>query len=223
MEDNITTVLFDLDGTLVDTYELILTSFRHTFDHYVPGRFTKEDCISFIGPPLTETFASILPEKTEEMVQFYRNFNKQHHDTLIKPFAGVYDTVKTLHERGYKLAIVSTKMKDMVIKGLEATDLHPFFPVIIALDDVKYAKPDPEPIFKALELLRSDVQEAVMVGDSNHDILAAKNAGTRSVGVSWSIKGKDYLQRFSPDYMINHMGDLLKIVGVEANAKNDQV
>ncbi|WAA09890.1 pyrophosphatase PpaX [Fervidibacillus albus] len=221
MEDKITTVLFDLDGTLVNTYDLILTSFRHTFDHYVPGRFTTEDCISFIGPPLHETFASVLPEKTEEMVQFYRAFNKKHHDALIKPFVGVYETVKTLHDEGYKLAIVSTKMKDMVIKGLEATNLLSFFPVIIALDDVEQAKPDPEPIFKALTLLSSNVEESVMVGDSNHDILAAKNAGTKSVGVSWSIKGTDYLNRFSPDFIIDHMGDLLKIVGAESNAKND--
>ncbi len=213
MKNNKDTFLFDLDGTLVDTYELILQSFMHTFDHYAPGTFTREDCIPFIGPTLKETFESIFPEKAEEMIAYYRKFNHEYHDELVREFEGVYETIQTLHEAGMKLAVVTTKIKKTALRGLEIARLAPFFEHVIALEDVKNPKPDPEPILKALKLLDSTPEKAVMVGDSHHDILGAKNAGVTAVGVSWTIKGKDYLQSFKPDIMIDNMRELLELTG----------
>ncbi|MCU9612927.1 pyrophosphatase PpaX [Caldibacillus lycopersici] len=215
MKENIDTILFDLDGTLVNTYELIIQSFLHTFDTYAPNQYRREDCIPFIGPTLEDTFHSVLPEKAEEMREYYRTYNLEKHDELIQEFDGVYETLKYLYERGYKLAVVTTKMKDTAIKGLEVTNLKPFFSEIVGLDDITNAKPDPEPIYKALELLNSTPEKAMMVGDSHHDILAAKNAGVKSVGVSWSIKGKEYIEKHNPDFLIDNMKELLTIVGVE--------
>ncbi|MFS8652093.1 MAG: pyrophosphatase PpaX [Caldibacillus sp.] len=215
MKDKITTVLFDLDGTLLNTYELIIQSFLHTFDHFVPGRFTREDCIPFIGPSLQETFGAILPEKTEEMVAYYREFNKKHHDEFVREFPGVSATVQTLYDQGYKLGIVTTKMKDTTLLGLDLVNLRPYFQTIIALDDVEKTKPDAEPIYKALSQLEAEPEEAIMVGDSHHDILAGKNAGTKTAGVAWTIKGKATLERYAPDYMLEKMPDLLSIVGVD--------
>lgn len=215
MNNNIKTILFDLDGTLLNTYELIIQSFMHTFDHYLPGHIKREDCIPFIGPPLSETFSSYFPDKTEEMIRYYREHNEKYHDKLVTEFPGVYETVKMLHEKGYKLGVVSTKVKSTINRGLDVSNLRSFFPVVIGVDDVEKAKPDPEPIAKALELLQSKSEEAIMVGDSHHDILAAKNAGTASVGVSWTIKGKDYLLDYQPDYLVDDMRELLKIVGAE--------
>lgn len=94
--------------------------------------------------------------------------------------------------------------------------LDPFFKVIISLDEVEHEKPHPEPIEKALKLLNSTPQEAMMVGDNYHDIEAGKNAGTASVGVAWSVKGREYIESFQPDYIIDEMADLLKILGVTA-------
>ena len=224
MKDNITTVLFDLDGTLLDTYELIIQSFLHTFDHFVPGQFTREDCIPFIGPSLYETFGSILPEKAEEMVAYYREFNKKNHDTLVREFPGVVETVHALHEHGYKLGIVTTKMRDTTLMGLDLVNLRPYFQTIVALDDVENTKPDAEPIIKALEALEAKPEEAIMVGDSHHDILAGKNAGTKTAGVAWTIKGEDTLLQYEPDFILEQMPDLLEIVGVDGNdAENDTV
>lgn len=216
MKDKITTILFDLDGTLLDTYELIIQSFMHTFDHFVPGRFTREDCISFIGPSLYDTFGSVLPEKTEEMVAYYREFNKNHHDALVREFPGVIDTVQTLYNQGYKLGIVTTKMKDTTLQGLELVNIRPYFQTIVALDDVEKTKPDAEPIYKALAELDAKPEEAIMVGDSHHDILAGKNAGTKTAGVAWTIKGEETLRQYEPDYMLAAMPDLLRIVGVDS-------
>ncbi|WP_075982902.1 pyrophosphatase PpaX [Bacillus massilinigeriensis] len=215
MNNKINTILFDLDGTLINTNELIISSFLHTLECYYPGRYKREDVIPFMGPSLYETFSSINLEKTEEMVHTYREYNIANHDSLVKEFEGVFETVQTLKEKGFKLGIVSTKMYDVILKGLNLTNLHSFFDCIIGLDHVEKPKPDPEAIYKALDLLNSSHDEAIMVGDNYHDILGGKNAGTKTAGVSWSIKGKEYLQSFNPDFMLNHMSDLLPILGVE--------
>jgi pyrophosphatase PpaX len=215
MKQNIDTILFDLDGTLVNTYELILQSFLHTFQHFGFHQIKKEDCYKFIGPTLVESFSTIAPDKVEEMVHYYREFNKEHHDELVREFPGVNEAIQSLSQQGYKLGVVSTKVRETVLKGLRKTNLLPYFPVVITLDEVEKAKPDPEPLFKAMHLLDAKPDNTLMVGDSYHDILGAKNSGVGSVGVSWTIQGKDYLKKYNPDYVIDDMRDLLSIVGVK--------
>ncbi|KSU59901.1 pyrophosphatase [[Bacillus] enclensis] len=210
----ITTVLFDLDGTLINTNDLIISSFLHTLNHYYPGQYAEPDVLPFMGPPLEESFGGLDPEKTEEMCAHYRAYNHEHHDELVTEFEGVYETVEALHKQGYKLAIVSTKVRDVVLKGLDLMNLRQFFDVVITLDEVENAKPHPEPIQKALLELGSSPEEAVMVGDNHHDILAGKNAGCLSAGVAWSAKGRDHLMQYEPDFMLDTMTDLLKVVGV---------
>jgi pyrophosphatase PpaX len=215
MNNKITTVLFDLDGTLIDTNELIISSFLHTLEHYYPTQYKREDVLAFIGPSLRETFEAMDPENFEDMIVTYRKYNLAHHDEIVTIFPTVLKTVQALKEKGYKVGIVTTKLSDTVMKGLKLTKLDTFFDVIVALDHVEKAKPDPEPIFKALKQLESQPEEAIMVGDNYHDILAGKNAGTKTVGVSWSIKGREHLEQFNPDYIIEEMYDLLKILEVE--------
>ncbi len=210
----INTLLFDLDGTLIDTNDLIIESFLHTLDHYYPEQYGREDILTFLGPPLYDTFVKMDESRVDEMITHYRDFNMTNHDKLVKEFDGVYETVKALHEKGLKLGIVTTKMRQTVVMGLKLTGLDQFFDVVVCLDDVTNAKPDPEPIHLALRQLGSTPDEAIMVGDNYHDILAGKNAGTKTAAVSWTIKGVDYLQSFEPDYMLTHMEDLLPLVGV---------
>lgn len=216
MNNKITTLLFDLDGTLIDTNELIITSYLHTLEKYYPGQFQREDVLPFMGPTLHEAFTTVGadPDRVEEMVKVYRTFNIANHDLLVKEFESVFETIQTLYEKGYKLAIVTTKRHDVALKGLRLTGLDKFFEVVIALDHVEKVKPDPEPIFKALEELGSSPAEAVMVGDNYHDILAGKNAGTTTVGVAWSIKGRDYIAKYEPDYILENMTELLTILEV---------
>jgi pyrophosphatase PpaX len=212
MNNKINTVLFDLDGTLIDTNELIISSFLHTFEHYYPNQYKREDVLPFLGPTLRETFETLDASKVDDMIATYRTYNLAHHDTLVTEFPTVLETVKVLKETGYKVGIVTTKLSDVVMKGLKLTKLDSYFDVIVALDHVKKAKPDPEPIIKALEQLSSKPEEAIMVGDNYHDILAGKNAGTQTAGVAWTIKGRDYLEQFDPDYILEEMADLLKIL-----------
>ncbi|WNS75043.1 pyrophosphatase PpaX [Bacillus sp. DTU_2020_1000418_1_SI_GHA_SEK_038] len=212
MSTQVNTILFDLDGTLIDTNELIITSFLHVLGSYYPDRYTREDVLPFMGPTLRETFESINPEKVEEMIEAYKEFNITNHDLHVKEFPGVFETIRTLKESGYKIGIVTTKGMITVKMGLALTKLDQFFDVVVALDHVQNPKPDPEPILKALEQLQAKPEEAMMVGDNSHDILGGKNAGTQTVAVAWSLKGKQFLEGFDPDYIIDHMADLLDIL-----------
>ena len=213
MKNNINTILFDLDGTLIDTNELIISTYLHTLEKYFPGKYKRQDVLPFLGPTLHEVFEAMDPERVEEMVLEYRTYNLANHDALVKEFVGVMETIETLKKKGYKLAIVTTKREDVAFKGLRLMKLDPFFDVMIAYDHVKKVKPDPEPIFLALEKLGSKPEDALMVGDNFHDVLAGKNAGTKTAGVAWTIKGRDYLAKYEPDYMLENMTDLITILG----------
>lgn len=211
----IKTILFDLDGTLVNTNELIIASFTHTLEHDYPGRFTREDFISFIGEPLDDSFKRIDEDRVDEMLGKYREHNHRMHDELVTEYPHVYETLQDLTEKGLKLGIVTTKMKRTVMMGLKLAKLDRFFEVIVAYDDVTHAKPDPEPIHMAMEALESDSETTVMVGDSPHDIQAGKNANVKTVGVAWSIKGRAAVEKENPDFIIDDMTELLEIVGSE--------
>jgi pyrophosphatase PpaX len=211
----INTVLFDLDGTLIDTNDLIIESYLHTLNSYYPNKYKREDVLPFMGPTLQEAFDSIDPDKTEDMIKMYRKFNHEQHDNLVTEFETVFDTVKTLHEQGFKLAIVTTKIRTTVNMGLKLSKLDQFFDVIVTIDDVEHAKPHPQPVLMALEQLNSSPEDAIMVGDNHHDFGAGKSAGTKTAGVAWSAKGRDYMSSLNPDYLLDTMSDLLKIVGAK--------
>lgn len=214
MDSKINTLLFDLDGTLIDTNELIVTTYLHTLEKYYPGKYTREDVLPFMGPSLMEVFGKIDPDRADEMIREYRTFNHANHNRLVKEFPTVFETMKTMKEQGFQLGVVTTKLYDTTQKGLKLTKLDRFFDIVVTLNDVSKAKPDPEPIFHALEQFQTPPERAIMVGDNYHDILAGKNAGTKTAGVAWSLKGEDYLDQFKPDYMLNQMSDLVTIVGV---------
>ncbi|MCG7336224.1 pyrophosphatase PpaX [Sporosarcina sp. ACRSM] len=212
MPKPITTLLFDFDGTLLDTNELIIQTFQTVLGNHYPGKYERKDLLPFLGPTLHETFGSIDPEKTEELIAEYRAWNTSMHDELAKEFDGVSETMRLLKAAGMKMAIVSTKRNDMIEKGLALLDVEGVFDVIIGFDDVKRTKPDPEPILLALEKLEADREEALMVGDNFHDIEGGQNAGVRTAGVAWSAKGEHHLQTFGPDYMLHHISDLLELI-----------
>ncbi|MFL0504257.1 pyrophosphatase PpaX [Ureibacillus sp. 179-F W5.1 NHS] len=205
-------LLFDFDGTLLDTNELIIQTFMHVLEERFPGQYSPKDCINFIGPSLKETFEQLTPNEVEEMIEKYRQWNEAHHDELVKEFEGVVPTLEQLKEQGIRLAIVSTKRKDTIEKGLNLMGAKHLFEFWIGTDDVKRVKPDPEPVLLAIDKLGVSKKDVIMIGDNYHDIEAGKNAGVKTAGVAWSLKGEQFLQQFNPDYMLQHMSDLLTIV-----------
>lgn len=212
MAKPITTLLFDFDGTLLDTNELIIQTFQYVLGNHYPGKYERIDILPFLGPTLYESFDSVEPEKTEQLIEEYRAWNKSMHDELSIEFDGVSETMRLLKAAGMKMAIVSTKRKDMIMKGLELLDVEGVFDEVIAMDDVTKTKPDPEPILLALERLGANADEALMIGDNYHDIVGGQNAGVRTAGVAWSAKGEAFLQTFNPDYMLQHISELLQLI-----------
>ncbi|UOQ94354.1 pyrophosphatase PpaX [Halobacillus shinanisalinarum] len=210
---SIRTILFDLDGTLIDTNELIIASFTHTIEYYGKRPFNREEIINFIGPPLKDSMRQIDADRVEELIEIYRSHNLANHDDYVTAYDGVVETIQSLKEQGFRLGVVTTKMRQTVNMGLELAGLDGMFETVITLDDVTNAKPHPEPIAKALEALDSQASEALMVGDSTHDIEAGKNAGTKTAGVAWTVKGSAVLDELNPDYMLTNMRDLLDIMG----------
>lgn len=215
----IKTVLFDLDGTIVDTNELIVQSFLHSLEGETPEAITREHIIPNMGRPLIEQMVYFTGrEEVTDVIAKYRSYNLSKHDELVTEFPHVRSVIAELHAKGIQIGIVTSKIRKTTLMGLKLTGLDSYISSIVTIDDVKNAKPDPEGIFRALKELNGRPEETVMVGDSHYDIEAAKNAGVSSVGVSWSWKGRSYLEEFHPDHLIDDMRELLPIVGLTVDA-----
>lgn len=212
MNNGYKVVLFDLDGTLIDTNELIIQSFQTVLDERFPGKYSRESILPFLGPTLRETFQSVDEHQVDELISAYRKWNSENHDAMVKAFPGVVEAVQKLTSEGIRLAIVSTKRNDMVERALQLMNIRNYFEVVVGLDDVTNAKPDPEPVKLALSRLGVEPAEAIMVGDNFHDIISARAAGVDSVAVAWSLKGIDYLKAFEPVYVAHQMEDITKLV-----------
>ncbi|GIP34283.1 pyrophosphatase PpaX [Paenibacillus sp. J2TS4] len=208
----IKTILFDLDGTIINTNELIMASFIHALEGRTKEAMTREQMIPYFGEPLVDQikrFSGL--DQVDDLVEKYRHYNVTRHDDLTTEFPYVKEVIAQLYEDGIRMGVVTTKMKDTAYKGLELFDLDPYMQVVVALNDVKAAKPDPEGILLAMRELGADPQSTLMVGDSQYDIMAAQNAGIRAAGVAWSIKGREFLSQFNPDYMLNDIRELLDL------------
>src|SRR5699024_1585849 len=190
---SIRTILFDLDGTLIDTNELIIASFEHTLKKY-NYHFTRDEIKAFNGPPLWSTFESLDKEKAEEMVETYIEHNHKIHDKYARLYPNVLEVIAALQEKGINIGIVTAKMRDGVELGIQLTGLNKYFDTIVTVDDVKNPKPSAEPVLKAMHELNGDIKTTLMVGDSSQDIEAGQNAGVQTAGVAWSDKGKAFLE-----------------------------
>ncbi|MDO7908498.1 pyrophosphatase PpaX [Paenibacillus sp. JX-17] len=213
----ITTVLFDLDGTIIDTNELIISSFINSLHSRLPKPLTREEIIPHMGDTLEKQLQQFAGEghNVEEMVQAYRAYNALHHDEMVKTFPHVPEVVKELHKRGIKLGVVTTKIRPSSMRVLNTFGLTEYMGSIVTVNDVVHPKPHAEPVLKAVEELQADPDTTLMVGDSSFDILAAKAAGVQSAGVAWSLKGEETLRRYEPDFMLYDMRDILDLVSRE--------
>jgi len=213
---NFQTVLFDLDGTILDTNELIIQSFLHALQDIVPPDFTREHIIPSMGLPLAVQLQQFSgAEDVEELIRAYRTVNLQLHDDLVQAFPYVNDVLERLHAAGLKLGVVTTKMQMTTERGLKHVGIRDYMSAIVTLDDVERPKPDAEPVELALQRLGALPETALMVGDSIVDIQSAAAAGVRSVGVAWSLKGEAVLREAGADYIIHDMRELLTLAGLE--------
>lgn len=206
-------ILFDLDGTIVDTNELILQSFEHTLKEFFPGQYTRADILPHMGKTLV-TQMGIWGEQSQvqDMIETYRKFNLEQHDRLVAIFPNVQETLKKLHHMGCKMAIVTSKMRLTADMALKMFDLEPYMSAVITLDDTDKHKPEPEPLLLAMQKIGASPEQTLMVGDSPYDILGGQAAGTATCGVAWSLRGPEGLKDYKPDFIIENITELLEIV-----------
>jgi pyrophosphatase PpaX len=211
------TILFDLDGTLLDTNELIIESFLHALQVHKLEAVSREDIIGQMGKPLREQIA-LFSKRTnvDDIVGTYREFNIRKHDEMVLMFPHVKETLTALHAQGLKLGVVTSKVRFTVGRGLQLFGLEPFLSTIVTSDDVSMPKPHPESVLLALNRLNAKPENTLMVGDSQYDLLAAHDAGVRSAGVAWSLQGAAVLRQFNPAYILQDMLELLGIVAADA-------
>lgn len=208
----LTTVLFDLDGTIIDSVRLIIDSYHHTLrTHGLPAR-TDDEWLAGIGTPLRVQFADWADDPgIEQMIQTYRDYNLAHHDTRVSAYPGIVDTILGIRAAGFRTGLVTSKKRSGAERGLRIAGLMGTMEVVVGEDDVEHPKPHPEPVFKALDHLGVSAGEAIYVGDSVHDMRSGRAAGVRTAAVLWGPFARAHLEPAAPDYWLERPDQLLQL------------
>lgn len=207
-------VLYDFDGTLADSTDLIMRSYRHTMSTHLGHVPPDEDWLSGFGMTLESQLNRFARDEAmaAAMLDTYRDFQNTIHDELLRPFPGAAETVAELDRRGYRLAIVTSKHRRSAMRGMELCGIVSHFDVIVTPEDVREPKPHPEPVLFALEKLGVAPEEALFVGDSPHDVASGKAAGTRTAGVLWGPFPREALEKAAPDAFLETQRDVLSLL-----------
>ncbi|MEN3335819.1 MAG: pyrophosphatase PpaX [Blastocatellia bacterium] len=225
--DNLTTrtraILFDLDGTLIDTTDLILRCFSHSWQAVYGLEHSRASLIATFGIPLREAMQRLLAQSNgnaihhdddkliEHLLTEYRLFNVANHDVIARPFDGTRQVIEALHGRGYLIGVVTSKGRDLAMRGLRLCELDRWLDTAICLEDTEIHKPEPEPILAALDRLQVSREAAAYVGDSCHDIIAGRRAGVKTVAALWGPLPRTDLECERPDHLAESINDLLDI------------
>ena len=206
-------ILFDNDGTLVDTYDLILASFRHSTRTVLGKVIPDEELMRKVGQPLLVQSRDFTPNEDEqaEILRAYREYNHEFHDEAVRAFPDARETLAELAERGLALGVVTSKMHALAWRGLEITGLAPYLDCCIGADDGEHFKPEPEPVLRGLEALGLAASDCWYVGDSPFDIQAGNAAGCLTVAVTWGMFPEAELVAAGPDRICRSFSELLEL------------
>jgi len=203
-------VLFDLDGTVIDSGGMILASMRHATREVLGREIGDEELMGAVGGPgLEAQMRALDPERVDELVSVYRAHNEPLHEGL-RCCAGMEGLVARLHAEGRRLGVVTAKRRETVELAFAQVPLGHYFDTVVGGDETERHKPDPEPLLLAAERLGADPAATVYVGDSPFDVRAAKAAGMHSIAVTWGrIHDRARLEREEPDAIVDDAEELL--------------
>lgn len=203
-------LLFDLDGTLVDSIELIIHSARYAFQGFDGRAPTDDEWRALIGRPLIDSFREFVPHEpeVERLVGRYREYQLQHHDRLVRAYDGVVAVIRDFAAAGHPMALVTSKADWLARRALVHVGLDDVIPVIVGCDSTARHKPHPEPVEHALTLLHAEARDAIFVGDSPHDVEAGRGAAVYTIGVTWGAFTVEEMARSGADLVIHDIGQL---------------
>jgi pyrophosphatase PpaX len=206
-------VLFDLDGTVVDSGAIILASMRHATREVLGSEHTDDELMRAVGGPgLEAQMAAFAPDRIEELVTVYRAHNEPLHDEL-EACAGIEEVLVRLHEEGRRLGVVTAKRRSTVELAFAKVPLAHLFETVVGGDETTLHKPDPEPLLLAAKRMGADPAETAYVGDSPFDVAAAKAAGMFAIAVTWGrIHDRARLEEAEPDAIVDTAEELLALV-----------
>jgi len=206
-------VLFDLDGTVIDSGAIILASMRHAAKEVLGAEVPDEELMAAVGGPgLEAQMHALAPDRVEELVTVYRAHNEPLHDELVC-CPGIDDVLVQLRDEGRRLGIVTAKRRTTVELAFAKVPLGHLFETVVGGDETERHKPDPAPLRLALERLGAGPNEAAYVGDAPFDIQAAKAAGLFSVAVAWGgIHARERLEAEEPDAVVDTAEELLAVL-----------
>ena len=206
-------VLFDLDGTLIDSGAMILASFRHATRTVLERDIPDEELAALVGGMnIQEQMRTLDPDRVDELVLAYREHNEPLHADL-QAFPGVEDLLAALERQGRRLGIVTSKRRRTVDLAFAVLPIERFFDVVVTSGDTERHKPHPDPVLLALERLSANGARAAFIGDSPFDVGAGKAAGTFTVGVSWGgLHPEQRLVEAGADVVVHKPEDLLDVL-----------
>lgn len=204
-------VIFDLDGTILNSLPLIHLTFQEVFREMgLP--WGNGEVLKTVGLPLREVAAAYAPGRAEEFLERYASFQKERQEKMLKAYPGTREALQTLRDRGYRLALATSKRRLATEAGLSISGLSRYLEVVVTVDDVAKPKPEPDILYKTLELLGLDNSQAVYVGDSWYDIMTGKNAAVTTIGVTWGMASREELYRYTPSYIVDTWEELLALL-----------
>lgn len=208
---NFEAILFDIDGTLLNTKELVYQAYEYTFQLHNLSAIPRDELGKMIGKPLENIYKHFAPSyDTSSLCEIHRTF-QINNLYLSVPFPNTKDTLNKIKEAGIKIAAITSRSQRTSIRTLELASIKDKIDVVISGEDGGKHKPDPESLLRALKQLGVKPEKAAMVGDTDVDILAGKNAKTKTIGVTYGFHGKRIVKS-NPDYVIDDIAEIIPII-----------
>jgi pyrophosphatase PpaX len=204
-------VLFDLDGTVVDTVELIVESFRHATRTVLGRELPDTHILAGVGQTLRAQMERLSVEHAQELYDVYREYNHRRHDELIRGYEGIEEALRELRAAGRRLGLVTSKSRDTTQMAFRAVGLAEHFDAVVTASDTAEHKPAPGPLLLCLDLLEAAPDRAIYIGDSPFDIQAGAAAGMATAAVAWGVFGREALLEARPDHWLERPHDLVAL------------
>ncbi|HXL73125.1 MAG TPA: HAD-IA family hydrolase [bacterium] len=216
MNSSLKAVLFDLDGTLVDSEKDIAEAANFTREYYGLKRVSDSTIAQYVGNGVLVLLEKSLemsdPAKIQEAYKIFQGHYRIHYADYTKPFPGAFELLNALKKKNVKMGVVSNKPQEFTDSVLKQLDLAPYFEVAFGPEATIHRKPHPEPLLTALQKLGAQTHEAVMIGDSYVDIQAAKAAEMRVGVLTHGYGTREVLSSANPDWMVDSLQELIPIL-----------